>query len=294
MSTLDARLKSRLATGALIVVPGVASALTARIGVDVGFDVLYVTGAGVANTFLGIPDLGLLTLTQIADHVAAISDAVDTPLIVDADTGFGNAISVGHTVRVLQRAGAHAIQLEDQVAPKRCGHFAGKQVITAAEMETKVKAAVDARDGDSFLVMARTDARAITRIDEAIERGQRYAAAGADIVFVEAPRNIEELGRVAAEIDAPTVINIVEGGLTPSISHAEMRELGFGIALYANLALLAMVGGVTRSLGQLRAGQTVFSDIASWEDRQRLVSKPQFDALEERYSWSHGKGLHHA
>lgn len=284
MPIAEPTLKSRLSTDSLLVVPGVANALTAKIAIDVGFKTLYVTGAGVTNTYLGMPDLGLLTLTQMADHVSAIREVVDADLIVDADTGFGNAINVGHTVRVLQRAGASAIQLEDQVSPKRCGHFEGKQVISAREMEAKIHAAVDARDGKEFLVMARTDARAISGIDEAIERGQRYAEAGADIIFVEAPISLKELGRVASEIDAPTVINIVEGGLTQSISHAQMRELGFGIALYANLALLAMMHGVAHTLRELASGQATFTGIASWDERQRLVGKPAFDELEVRYA----------
>lgn len=283
--TLDeGDLRARLTTGEVLVVPGVANALTAKIAVDVGFDVLYVTGAGVTNTHLGMPDMGLLTLTQMADHVSAIRDVVDVPLIVDADTGFGNAVNVGHTVRVLQRAGASAIQLEDQVSPKKCGHFEGKQVMSAREMESKIHAAVDARDGRDFLVVARTDARAISGIDDAIERGQRYADAGADIIFVEAPVSLDELGRVATEIDAPTIINIVEGGLTQSISHAQMSELGFDVALYANLALLAMMKAVSRTLGELASGQAFFTDIASWEERQRLVGKPEFDAREARYA----------
>ena len=178
--THNQRLKAIVKPGAALVVPGVANALTARIVEDLGFEAAYVTGAGVSNTFLGLPDLSFLTLTQLADHVAAIRDAVDIPLIVDADTGFGNAVSVGHTVRVLERAGASCIQIEDQVFPKRCGHFEGKQVIPMNEMIAKLKAALAARRDPEFVVFARTDARSVEGIDAAIARSQAYAAAGAD------------------------------------------------------------------------------------------------------------------
>src|ERR671932_773312 len=169
------------------IVPGAANALAARVIEDLGFEAVYVTGAGVTNSFLGVPDLGFISLPELAQHTAAIRDAVELPIIVDADTGFGNALNVRHTIRTLERAGASAVQIEDQVSPKRCGHFSGKEVVPAAEMAAKVKAAVDARHDPDLLVVARTDARAVEGFEAAIERAARYVEAGADVTLVEGP-----------------------------------------------------------------------------------------------------------
>lgn len=187
-----------------LLLPGAPNALTARILEAVGFEAVYVSGAGVSNSFLGSPDIGLLTMPEIADHVAAIRDVVDIPIVVDADTGFGNALNVQRTVRVLERAGANAIQLEDQVTPKRCGHFDGKDVIDAAEMVGKIKAAVDARVDDQLLIVARTDARAEFGLDVACDRAARYLEAGADVIFVEAPHNREELAEIPRRVPGGT------------------------------------------------------------------------------------------
>lgn len=284
MYTRTRGLRERLESGRLLVLPGAANSLTARLIEDAGFEAAYVTGAGVSNTFLGAPDIGLLTLPELADHVAAIRGAVEIPLIVDADTGFGNAVNVGRTISMLERAGANAIQLEDQTFPKRCGHFAGKDVISAAEMESKVRAAVDARHDENLLIVARTDARAVLGLDEAIERANRYREAGADMVFVEAPRSKHEVEEVARNVPGPLVINIVEGGVTPPMTHERMEELGYAIALYANLPLLASIHAMQTVLKRLHMGETAFDGhVASWDERQRLVRKEHFDKLEEIY-----------
>ncbi len=281
-------LKERLDTGKLLLLPGAANALTARIIEDSGFDAVYVTGAGIANTFLGVPDMGLLTLTQIAEHVAAMADTVSIPLIADADTGFGNAINMGHTVRVLERAGASAIQVEDQTYPKRCGHFDGKDVIAAGEMVQKIHAAVDARSSEDVLVIARTDARATLGLAAAIDRANAYAEAGADIIFLEAPQTAEEIETVAREVKARQIVNNVRGGRTPELSRERLEELGFAISLYANLPLLAMVSAVQtalRDLADLGESQgTERQRLATWTERQRLVRKDLFDGLEQRYA----------
>lgn len=285
---MSGSLRIRVNEPRLLVLPGAANALTARIIEDCGFEAVYVTGAGVANTFLGVPDIGLLTLTQLAEHVAAMSDAVSIPLIVDSDTGFGNAVNVGHSIRVLERAGASAIQLEDQTFPKRCGHFNGKDVIPRAEMVQKIHAAVDARKSDDLLIIARTDARAVYDIDEACDRAEAYREAGADILFVEAPETVAEIEAVANRVKGPQLINIVRGGSTPELPQGRLEELGFSIALYANLPLLATIAGVQGALTALRERGT--SDecgsfpVATWEERQRLVGKERFGALEARYS----------
>src|SRR5262245_59261260 len=214
------RLRQIVARRAAVQAPGTANALFARVIEELGFEVVYVTGAGIANMHLGAPDIGLTTLTEIANTVAAMADAVALPLVVDADTGFGNAVNVVRTVRVLERAGAAGLQIEDQVFPKRCGHFAGKDVIPLDDMVQKVKAAVDARRDQELQIIARTDARAVEGLDRAIARARAYVEAGADVAFVEAPTSVVELSRVAREIQAPHVANIVFGGKTPDPGRA--------------------------------------------------------------------------
>jgi len=284
---MRAKLRERLDGEEFLVLPGAANALGARIIEDVGFDAAYVTGAGVANTFLGAPDLALLSLTQMADHVAAMSAAVSIPLVVDADTGYGNAVNVRHTVRTLERAGASAIQLEDQTFPKRCGHFDGKDVIESHEMTQKIRAAVDAREDPDLLLIARTDARAVHGIEEACRRANLYRDAGADVLFVEAPLDEREIEYVARHVEGRKMINYVEGGSTPELPHERLAELGFSVALYANLALLAGVGAMQRVLAELlKTGATTESGVqnASWDERQRLVRTPEYMALSERYA----------
>src|SRR4029079_11337395 len=218
--------RATLKPGAALILPGVANALAARVAADCGFTAAYVTGAGLANSFLGIPDNGLVTLTELADHVTAIRAAFAGPLMVDADTGFGNALNMRRTVQVLERAGADAIQIEDQVFPKRCGHFEGKEVILAAEMVQKIKAAVDARADADLLIVARTDAIAVEGFSAAMDRAHAFREAGADIGFVEAPTNAEQMAAIG-RLPWPQLANIVIGGKTPERPNAEMKKLGF-------------------------------------------------------------------
>jgi 2-methylisocitrate lyase-like PEP mutase family enzyme len=272
---------------AAIQVPGAANALFARLIEGLGFEAVYVTGAGIANMHLGAPDIGLTTLTELAATVSAIADAVSIPIIVDADTGFGNAVNVVRTVRVLERSGAAGIQLEDQVFPKKCGHFAGKDVIPQSEMVAKIKAATDARRDQSLQIIARTDARAVEGSDRAIERAQAYAEAGADIIFIEAPTSVEELRRVAGAVDRPQIANIVFGGKTPDPGHDELKRMGFAFVLYANAALQAALKGaadVLTALKQTGSLDAVADKLASFDQRQRAVGKDEWDALEKKYS----------
>ncbi|OUS92182.1 oxaloacetate decarboxylase [Rhodococcus sp. NCIMB 12038] len=278
-------LRRRITTGPLLVVPGVANALTARLVEEVGFEAVYVTGAGIANTFLGLPDIGLVTLTELTAHVAAIRDATDLPLIVDADTGFGNAVSVRRTVRDLERAGADGIQLEDQLFPKRCGHFGGKQLVGTEEMVQKIHAAVDARRDDDLVIVARTDARAAEGFDAAIDRAAAYREAGADVTFVEAPQTVEEVHAVPERLPCPQLVNFVEGGKTPFVPLEDLQ--GYSIALFANAALQGAIKGTLQVLDGLRATgslDAVAHQLTGWQERQRLVAKPFYDALEERYA----------
>ena len=281
------RLKQLLSKRGAAILPGAANPLTARIIADLGFDCVYVTGAGIANMNLGVPDIGLVSLKELVDYVGAIRDAVDLPLLVDADTGFGNAVNVVRTVKQLEKAGASGIQLEDQVFPKRCGHFAGKAVIETGEMVQKIKAAVDQRIDGDLVIVARTDARAVFGLDAAIERAQAYIEAGADATFVEAPLDRGELERIAGALRAPQIANMVFGGQTPPVGQRDLATMGFAGVLYANAALQAAVHGMREVLGELRRNgslDAVRDKVASFEVRQRLVDKGTYDGLEQRYT----------
>jgi 2-methylisocitrate lyase-like PEP mutase family enzyme len=270
-----------------VIVPGAFNALSARVIADAGFEAVYVTGAGVTNMWFGMPDQAFMGLAEIADHTARIRDAVDLPLIVDADTGFGNALNVVHTVRTLERAGADCIQLEDQVAPKRCGHFSGKEVISTEEAVSKIKAAVDARRDADLMIMARTDACATHGFEAAIERAQKMSEAGADILFVEAVTKAEEVQALPRRLDKPQLMNMVIGGRTPIFGAEDLGRLGFGFVLYANAALQGALAGMSRVLTVLRDTKRVDEDpalVAPFAERQRLVGKPEWDALEKRYT----------
>ena len=270
-----------------LLVPGAANALSARIIADLQFEAVYVTGAGVTNMYLGLPDMGFLSLTQLAEQTAAIRDAVTLPIVVDADTGFGNALNVHHTVRVLQRAGANAIQIEDQVSPKRCGHFAGKDVIPVGEMAGKIHAAVDARANKDLLIIARTDARAVDGFQAAVDRASAYIEAGADLTFVEAPESLDEMRRIPQLLAAPQVVNMVVGGKTPIVAASELSAMGFAIVLYANAALQGAILGMQNALRELKERGRLDESSAAlvgFAERQRLVQKPLCDELERKYA----------
>lgn len=237
-------LRVRVRRKPILVVPGVFDALSAALAEAAGFEALYLSGASVAYTRLGLPDLGLVTASELVDVLAHIRERVSLPIVVDADTGFGNALNVQRTVRLLERAGASAVQLEDQLAPKRCGHLRGKVLVSTSEMIGKIHAALDARLSRETLVIARTDAIAVEGVEAALERARAYAEAGADILFVEAPRSRLELSHIAAALaDGPPLIaNMVEGGITPLLSAAELETLGYAIAIFP--------GGLVRALAQ--------------------------------------------
>jgi 2-methylisocitrate lyase-like PEP mutase family enzyme len=270
-----------------LLVPGVANALAARVVEDLGFEAVYLSGAGLTNTLWGMPDLGFITLSELAQHTAAIRQAVKLPLIVDADTGFGNAVNVWHCVRVLEQAGADAIQIEDQIMPKKCGHFANKSVIPVEEMVGKIKAATDARVCEDFSIIARTDALAVAGFEAAIERAQRYIEAGADVTFVEAPENIDLIRNIPQRLSVPQVVNVVVGGKTPVLPQKELAAMGFGLVLYANVALQGAIAGMQQALGKLKDNGRVDEtnpQVASFEERQRLVKKSFYDQLDNKYS----------
>jgi 2-methylisocitrate lyase-like PEP mutase family enzyme len=239
-------LRARLNRKPIVVAPGVYDAFTALVATQAGFATLYVSGAAIAYTKLGRPDIGLTGMSEVAETVTLIRDRIDAHLVVDADTGYGNALNVVRTVRTFERAGASAIQLEDQDFPKRCGHLDGKGLIPADEMVGKIKAALDTRVSPDMLVIARTDAVAVEGFGQAIERATRYREAGADVLFVEAPKTREELARVAQALPGVALLaNMVEGGKTPPLPAAELESLGFALVIFP--------GGIVRALGRMAA-----------------------------------------
>jgi 2-methylisocitrate lyase-like PEP mutase family enzyme len=284
----SAQLRSRVLSGSgPLLLPGAPDAVTARMLEELGAEAVYVSGAGISNTFLGMPDVGLLTLTELVSHVSAMRDAVELPLVVDADTGFGNAMNVRRTIRALERAGVSAIQLEDQVMPKRCGHFVGKSVVTAEEMIQKIYSATDSRIDDNLLIIARTDARAEHGLEEACARARAYLEAGADIAFVEAPQSVAELREIPRLVPGPHVVNMVEGGQTPLLPLAELTALGFSVVLYANAVMRGGLLGMRRIAEHLLdKGDTldVQDQMVTWSERQALVRKDAMDELEDNYA----------
>jgi 2-methylisocitrate lyase-like PEP mutase family enzyme len=241
----ETSLRARLARPPIVVAPGIYDPLTALLAAKASFEALYVSGAAIAYTRLARPDIGLVSMSEVVDTVALIRDRVRAHLVVDADTGYGNALNVQRTVRLLERAGANAIQLEDQDFPKRCGHLDGKALVSADEMVGKIKAAADARHSHETLIIARTDAVAVEGFDRAVERAQMYRQAGADMLFVEAPRERDELARVVAQIGrtVPLMANMVEGGKTPILPAAELEKLGFALVIFP--------GGIVRALAKV-------------------------------------------
>lgn len=240
-------LREQLRAARPVVAPGVFDALTASVATGAGFRALYLSGAAIAYTRLGRPDIGLVSMNEVAETIALVRDRVDTPLIVDADNGYGNALNVQRTMRLFERAGASAVQIEDQTLPKRCGHLADKTLIGAAEMAGKVRAAVDARRSEDTLIVARTDAVAVEGMEAALDRARLYAENGADVLFVEAPRSREQLGAVTTALGGlrPLLANMVEGGDTPLASAAELGAQGFSLVIFP--------GGVVRALARTAA-----------------------------------------
>lgn len=277
-----------LASKDTFILPGAFDAMTARIIEETGFKAIYATGAGISNAQLGWADVGLTTLTEIAQVVSWMSEVTTVPIVVDADTGFGNAINMQRTVKVLEKAGAAALQIEDQVMPKKCGHFNGKEVISKDEMVGKIKAALDARTDDQLAIIARTDALGVLGFDEAIERANAYKEAGAHAIFVEAPTNYEQLSRITKEVPGiPHIINLVEGGKTPLVSRQEAQNLGFQIMLCANSALRGAIKGATDAMQILmrdESQENIHDVICTWEQRQELFKLKEIQQLEKQYS----------
>jgi 2,3-dimethylmalate lyase len=284
-ATPGRRLRDAMAARRPLLLPGLHDALSARLVERAGFEAGYLSGSAAAMTLLGLPDIGLLSGSEIVEQARRITAVTELALVCDGDTGFGNAVNVAHTVRALEAAGVAAIQLEDQTFPKRCGHFDGKSVISTEEMLQKVWAAAQARRDEDFVIIARTDARAIDGLDEAIDRGRRYAEAGADIIFVEAPQGQEELREIASRIPAATLVNVVEGGKTPQLALDEYGEMGFSVVLYPTAAVRTVTHALTELYGHMREHGTTAGgpvEMVSFSARNEINGLEEYESFAAR------------
>ena len=282
-----ARLRELLDSGETVIAPGAFDPLAARLVEEAGFRAVYMTGFGTSAALLGRPDVGLLTMTEMADNAARIAACVDIPLIADADTGYGNPLNVIRTVGVYEAAGVAAIHIEDQVAPKKCGHMDGKQVIGAGEMAQKVSAAVDARTDPNFAIIARTDARAVEGLDSALDRARRYRDAGADALFIEALVSEAEIEAAARAFpDIPLLFNWAEGGKTPPVALGRLTELGYRIVIFPIATLLAATAAMRAVLGEIAAAGTPAAALAglpTFGEFTDFIGLPEVRAVEQRY-----------
>ena len=279
-------LRELLAGPDLVMAPGVADALNARLVAREGFKVIYMTGSGTTASRLGMPDIGLLTMTEMVDNAGRIVDASGLPVIADADTGYGGPINVRRTTRAYERAGVAGIHIEDQQWPKRCGHLQGKTLIPAAEMAAKVRAATDAREDKDFVVIARTDALSVEGFEQALDRGRLYEEAGADMIFIEAPNTPDQLAAVPRSFRVPTLFNMASSGKTPFLSAQEIQKLGFKVVIYPNFMLLAAVTaaqGVLRELKKTGSIAGLANKITTFTELFDLVGMREVQELEQRY-----------
>lgn len=280
-----AQLRRLLAGPDLLLLPGVYDAQSAKLAVQAGFKAIYLSGSAIAMSQFNYPDIGLVTLTEVMEQLRRVFAAAGVPVVVDVDTGYGNVVNVLRTVREAEAAGAAAIQLEDQVFPKRCGHFEGKEVIPTNEMVGKIKGAVAARKGD-LVIIGRTDARAIHGLEDAISRSRAYVDAGADVIFLEAPQSKEELAQIGRALKVPLLINVVEGGKTPQLSLQELQELGYKIVLYPTACIRA-VAQTLRSLYQTLWAKGSTADIldrlVSFSERNQITGLAWYDEWAKKY-----------
>jgi len=270
----------------IVVAPGAHDALTAKIIEQVGFSAVYMTGYGQAASHLGKPDVGLLTLTEMVARASNIVEAVNVPVIADADTGFGNAVNVMRTVREYEKAGVAAIQLEDQVAPKKCGHMTGRQVVSKEEMVGKIKAAVDVRTDPDLMIIARTDARTVHGIGEALERAKAYEEAGADILFIESPESVDEMKQITTSFKVPVLANMVEGGRTPFLPVQELQGLGFDLVIFPTASTYLVTKALTRLMTVLKETGTTASlipEMITFEEFNDLIGLTKIRELENMY-----------
>jgi 2-methylisocitrate lyase-like PEP mutase family enzyme len=280
------KLKEQIQSGELIIAPGIYDVVSALMADQMGFGALYVTGYGTVASYMGIPDAGIATYTDMLHRISRFAELTQTPIIADADTGYGGLLNVAHTVRGYEKAGVAAIQLEDQEFPKKCGHTPGRRVIAAEEMVKKIKVACDARASDDFLIVARTDARSSLGIDEAISRAQMYADAGADILFVESPETEEEMRKICGNIDKPVLANLVPGGKTPMLSASRLQEMGYAIAIHPVTGFLAAAQTLEKSYSELKVSGNLDSsiDLYSFAKFNELIGFPAVWEFDKKYA----------
>ncbi len=280
-------LKQRLNSEEILIAPGVFDMISAKVADDVGCESLYMTGYGVVASHLGLPDAGLATFTDMVSRVDRIANGISVPLIADGDTGYGGLLNVQHTVRGYERAGAAAIQIEDQEFPKKCGHVKGRRVIPVEDMVAKVKVAVETRDSNEFLIVARTDARTMDGLDEALRRAEAYAAAGADVLFVESPESEEEMRTICERFDTPLLANMVEGGRTPVLSKAALQEIGYALAIFPASGFLSAAASLRKAYEALHTtGSTADQplDLHPFEDFSKLMGFEAVWDFDEKHS----------
>ena len=279
-------LRQLLAQKNILVAPGAHDALSAKIVAQAGFDAVYFTGYGQAASHLGGPDVGLMTMTEMVMRARNFAAAVDIPVIADGDTGFGNVINVIRTVKEYEAAGVAAIQLEDQVAPKKCGHMTGRQVVALEEMVGKIKAAVSARQDPDFVIIARTDARTNLGIEEALRRGKAFAEAGADVLFIESPESLEEMKLITSSFNVPVLANMVEGGRTPLMTANELQELGYGLVIFPTSSTYITAQAVTRCMQELKTNGTtkaLLNEMIPFQQFNELVGLPAVREIENNF-----------
>ncbi|MEQ8506383.1 MAG: isocitrate lyase/PEP mutase family protein [Rhodospirillales bacterium] len=279
-------LSQRLQEDEILIAPGVFDMISAKVADSMGFDVLYMTGYGVVASHLGLPDAGIATYSDMVSRVRQIAEGTSTPLIADGDTGYGGLLNLEHTVRGYERAGATAIQLEDQEFPKKCGHMLGRSVVPLDDMLAKIRVARDTRDSDDFLIIARTDSRTTLGLDEALKRADAFAEAGADILFVESPESEEEMRTICERFDKPLLANMVEGGRTPVLSRDELQDLGYSIALFPGSGFLAAGQALASVYGHLKEhGSTAGAEVPfySFPEFSQLMGFGKVYDFEQKY-----------
>ena len=287
MKHIRKKLRDMLDSGKIIVAPGVYAALPAIIAQNVGFKAVYMSGYTTSAFLYGMPDLGLITMSEMANNVSRICDAVELPVIADCDNGYGNALNVIRSVKEYEKAGASAIQLEDQIFPKKCGHMSGKEVIKTDDMLNKIKAALDTRNDDNLLIIARTDSRAVIGFEEAIDRSNKFAEIGADIIFLESPVSKEEISKIPKLISKPVMANMVEAGQTPLYSNNELEDLGYSLVIWPGSSAWSTAKAVTKTMYELKDKNTtkdiIENDMISWENFNNLIGVPKYTDLSQKY-----------
>ncbi|MFM0685671.1 isocitrate lyase/PEP mutase family protein [Paraburkholderia strydomiana] len=280
-------LKARFARKEIVTAPGIFDMISAKMADSMGFDCLYMTGFGTVASYLGLPDAGLATYTDMVNRVAAFCGGTNTPMICDGDTGYGGLLNVAHTVRGYEHAGAAGIQLEDQEFPKKCGHTPGRRVIPLEDMVRKIQVAVESRSDSNFQIVARTDARTSLGLDEALRRGEAYAKAGADVLFIESPESIEELETIGRTFDMPLLANVVEGGRTPQLAPPELQKLGFSLAIYPASGFLSVAKALKDVYGQIlahRSTEAATDSMYPFSDMCELMEFPEVWAFDRAHA----------